>query len=130
MGHLLLTHATGPFNREFVAAWSSLAAQTHPAMAARGSWTELVVFHISAMASIDTLAEFTRRMIDLRSAGLQPVATAFCLPPEVEGASFMAPLFTRCFQDAALSFRVYTEVESAKHWLACQVECTAVTGRS
>lgn len=94
MGHLLLTHATGPFNREFVAAWSSLAAQTH-----------------RAMAFIDTLAEFTRKVIERRSAGLQPIAKALCLPSKIEGASFMALLFTRCFQDATLCIRVFSEVE-------------------
>lgn len=121
VGRVLETNACGPFNRELMDALAVMAFRSFPTMAAWGRWAQLVVFRESALASMDILNELTRALKDLKSAGLAPPITAYCLPHPVEGAMLMAPLYHGCFQEAGLPLAVFHELDLAKDWVAVQL---------
>ncbi|MBH9576774.1 hypothetical protein [Inhella proteolytica] len=120
-GRLLRTEAIGPFNAELVLAVQALVHQIYREMAAGPTWGQLVRFHESALASPDTLEQFTLTLCALRAQGLTPHATAYELPPEVEGATLMARPFQQCFEQAGLHFAHFAHADEAHTWLLAQL---------
>ena len=128
-GRLLLTSATGPFNAELIAALRELAIITFPNMALLGSWAQCVVFHESAMGGADVLAGLAELLKDLANMGVAPAATAFVLPPGVEGASIMAPLWELCYKAANMRFAAFEQSGDAAAWIsACLDAAPAIPG--
>lgn len=120
-GRLLLTEAIGPFNAELVQAVQNLVREVFGEMAAGPPWGQLVRFHESALASPETLEQFTLMLCALRAQGLTPHATAYVLPPDVEGATLMARPFQQCFEQAGLRFAHFAADGEARAWLQAQL---------
>lgn len=120
-GPLLLTAAVGPFNAELVQAVQALVREVFSEMAANPPWGQLVVFHESALASPETLEQFTLMLFALRRQGLAPQATAHVLPPEVEGATLMARPMQRCFEQTGLRFAHFADEAEARAWLQAEL---------
>jgi len=120
-GPLLLTEAIGPFNAELVQAVQALVHEIYREMAAGPPWGQLVRFHESALASPDTLEQFTLALCALHAQGLTPHVTAYVLPPEVEGATLMARPFQHCFEQAGLRFAHFAGDGEARAWLQAEL---------
>lgn len=117
-GRLLFTTATGPFNAELIAALRELALATFPDMATLGTWAQYVSFHESAMASAEVLTGLAELLKHLVKLGVAPTVTAFVLPPEVEGASLMVPLWAKCYEAADMRFAAFEQSKDAVAWIA------------
>lgn len=120
-GRLLLTEAVGPFNAELVLAVQALVREVNSEMAAGPPWGQLVRFHESALASPETLEQFTLLLCALRRENLAPQVTAHVLPPEVEGATLMVRPFQQCFEQAGLRYAHFATGGEARAWLLAEL---------
>ncbi len=117
-GRCLYCEATGPFNAELVQVMARDMLGLFAQMAEGGPWVHLARFHVSALASPETLAQFSAFLADLNARGQVPEASAYVLPSEVEGAYLMARHFQRCFEAAGLVFAAFETDDAARQWLA------------
>ncbi|MDT9000925.1 hypothetical protein RQP53_16735 [Paucibacter sp. APW11] len=120
-GRILWSRATGPFNPELMQALSELVIATFPAMTAKGPWVNICTFNHSALCSPDVLLSFTATMKQLVQMKIAPVATAFVLTPEVDGAELMAPLFEKCFKEGGIPFACFPSIELAQQWASSRL---------
>ena len=116
-GNLLCATAFGPFNIELMAALLELAKSTFPNMAAKGSWGHIAVFRHSALCSPDVMSGVQDAMTEMVRLGFAPQATAFVLPPEVEGYAFMGPQYATAFESAGAVFSYFHSFDDAYKWV-------------
>lgn len=116
-GRLLFARAEGPFNAELMGALLRMAKATFPVMAARGPWANIATLSGSALCSPEVIAGLTDGLHQIVQLGVAPAATAFVLPSDVEGASFMGPLFAKAFGDAGLRYEFFANFDAAYAWL-------------
>jgi hypothetical protein len=121
-GNVLYSVATGPFNTELMEALLELAKATFPVMAAKGKWANIATFQESALCSAQVLAGLQDALGQMVQLQIAAEATAFVLPPEVEGAAIMAPLYARCFAAANLKFIVVENLSAAEYWASQQLQ--------
>lgn len=121
-GRMLVTTATGPFNGELVTALRELALLHFPNMALLGPWGQCVYFQESTMGGPEVFSGLTDLLIELSQLNIAPTATAFVLPPEVEGAALMTPLWENCYRAAKLSFAVFEKGDDATAWIASYLQ--------
>jgi hypothetical protein len=114
----LYATAIGPFNEELMDALAAMANVWFPTMAAKGAWAHIVTFEKSAMCAPVVLARLSQAMRELVQLGVEPVVTAFVLPPSVEGALLMGPLYAQAFDKAGARFAYFPSFEAARAWAA------------
>ena len=114
---LLWAQAFGPFNRELMVAVLEMAKVTFPAMTARGPWAHICTFGESALCSSDVLADLAGALGQMVEAGAAPEVMAFVLPADIEGSSFMAPLYEKTLRDVGVPFKCFSDVEDAYVWV-------------
>lgn len=111
------SEAWGPFNDEFVQAYTTIKKQAVKEMHGKGRWAHLVTFHRSALASQPTLDFYASYLRISATQSYAPFATAFVINESVEGAMLMPPLFAKCYQNAGLNFKAFTNHKDADAWL-------------
>ncbi len=121
-GNILYSVATGPFNMELMEALLEMAKATFPVMAAKGRWANIATFHESALCSAQVLAGLQDALSQMVQLQIAAEATAFVLPPDVEGAAIMAPLYARCFAAVNLKFVVVEDLQAAEDWANQQLQ--------
>jgi hypothetical protein len=115
-GNILWTRAWGPFNVELVDALNTLVKNIFPVMTGKGTWVNICVFEQSALASLevlDTLGDLVTQLVELQIA---PAGVAFVLPPEVEGARLMAPMYAQTIANRGVRFDSFSHSEPAEQW--------------
>jgi len=106
-GRLLRNVAYGPFNEELFEAYAAVHVPLANAMAAVGEpWVDLYLIRDNALATAQTMVDYTNYLIETKAAGRAAIATAFVLSNEVEGADIMRPLYLQCFAEAGLAARL------------------------
>jgi hypothetical protein len=115
-GDFLQYSATGPFNDELferfaIAQGSYLKALNHPT-----PWASIATFIGSAMFTPEAIQRYTILMRAPKPPGLTPVATAFVMAPDIEGAKIMAPHFRKIYRDINRPFEIFQTVEDAQKW--------------
>jgi hypothetical protein len=115
-GTVLYSIAIGPFNMELMEALLDLARVTFPVMAAKGKWANIATFQESALCSTQVLAGLQDALSQMVQMHIAAEATAFVLPPEVEGAAIMAPLYARCYAAVNLKFVAVHNLQAAEDW--------------
>lgn len=111
------SEAWGPFNDEFVQAYATVKKQVVKEMHSKGRWVHMVIFHRSALASQPTLDFYAAYLKTSAAQSYTPAATAFVIAEGVEGATLMPPLFAKCYQNAGLQFKAFTNSKDAEAWL-------------
>jgi hypothetical protein len=101
---------------ELMEALLELAKDTFPVMAAKGKWANIVAFQESALCSTQVLAGLQDALGQMVQLQIAAEATVFVLPPDVEGAAIMAPLYARCFEAVNLRFIVVDNLQAAEDW--------------
>lgn len=117
-GKVLWAKAFGPFNSQLIAAVLEMASVTFPAMTAKGPWAHICTFCESTLCSTDVLAELALALRQMVTTGVAPKAMAFVLPSDVEGSTFMAPLYEKALKDVGVPFKCFSDVEAADAWIA------------
>lgn len=115
-GDFLHYSATGPFNEELfdrfaIAQGNYLKTLNHPT-----PWASIAFFIGSAMYTPEAIQRYATLMSTPKPPGLTPVATAFVMGPEIEGARVMAPHFRKIYRDIQRPFEIFETVESAQQW--------------
>ena len=126
VGNLFIQEATGPFNKEILLAMESVHTRPRELLASVGPWAAMFVFNQSALASpemLDGLKKYLATQVTRENAS---VATALVLPPQVEGALLMGPLYLRAWRGAGIHSEIFGAREDAEHWIAA---CLALAPR-
>jgi hypothetical protein len=121
-GRNLRYDAVGPFNRELIRAIAKAQHDIMLAAKARGPCVEIVTIRESALVTPDGLAELAAILQDVNHQGLAPLAVAYVMAPDVEGASLMAPVFRKRYQDQGRVFQVFETLEDAQTWALALLE--------
>jgi len=100
-----------------MAAVLEMAKVTFPTMAAKGPWVHICTFFESALCSFDVLSDLAGALGQMVQLGIAPEAMAFVLPPDVEGSSFMPPLYEKALIDVGVPFKCFSDVEAAYGWV-------------
>ena len=115
-GDFVYYEASGPFNVELVdslaVAQMDILRTTHY----QGPWASICTILNSAMAPPEALARYDRLMRKEKPPGKTPVATAFVLSPEVEGAKLMLPKFAAIYSGIQRPFQSFEKIEEARAW--------------
>ncbi|MBX9900940.1 MAG: hypothetical protein K2Y28_09175 [Burkholderiaceae bacterium] len=120
--NLAHSEAWGPFNDEFVQAYTMVKKQVVKEMHGKGRWGHIVTFHRSALASQPTLDFYANYLKNSAAQSYAPFATAFVVSASVEGATLMPPLFAKCYQNAGLQFKAFTNKDDAEVWLTAALK--------
>ncbi len=123
-GNILRYDAVGPFNRELVRAIAQAQHEVMLAAKARGACVEVVTIRESALVTPDGLAELALILQDVNLQGLAPLAVTYVMAPDVEGASIMAPLFRRRYQDQGRTFEIFEQMKDALIWAQAQLDAS------
>jgi hypothetical protein len=115
-GQLMHYEATGPFNVELVDCLA--VAQRDYLLASRpaGAWVSVCIVRHSAMASPESIARYAAIMADPKPDNMVPCATAFVIPPEVEGGAIMTPHLTKIYDRIGRPFAVFDNLAAAQVW--------------
>lgn len=121
-GDFLYYSATGPFNEELfdrfaIAQSSYLKELNHPT-----PWASIATFIGCAMFTPEAIQRYADVMRAPKPAGLTPVATAFVMGPDIEGAKIMAPHFRRIYQAIGRPFEVFQNLEEAQKWARAMLD--------
>ena len=116
-GSTLCAIASGPFNMELMGALLEMAKVVFPEMASNGPWVSITVFHNSALCSLEVMHALTEAMRQMMLSGIHPMATAFILSPDVEGAHMMGPLFEKAYADAGAMLKCFANYDAGMSWL-------------
>ena len=115
-GNVLRYDAIGPFNRELVRAIALTQGDIMMTAKARGPCVEIVTIRQSALVTPDGLDELAVILGEVNQQGLAPLAVAYVIAPDVEGASLMAPLFYRRHREQGRVFKLFDRIEDAQTW--------------
>lgn len=114
--NLLQYVATGPFNRELVDCLAIAQQEFFQSLQPRSPWASICTIRESAVGGPESLARYAQLMCTPKPAGFTPVATAFVIAPDVEGARLMAPHFTKIYADIPRQFQIFDTMEQARAW--------------
>ena len=115
--HIVFYRAEGPFNQELMAAISEMEsialADFHTA---DRQWVEVVLFRNSCTAEPAFLAALSSYIKHISKNNIAPLANAFIIPNNIEGASNMPKLYAQCFADSEIDFKVFHQEIDALEW--------------
>ena len=120
--------ATGPFNRELVDCLAIAQLDFLQKAQPQGPWVSVCNVVDNTMSSPDGIARYGEIMAAPKPPGFTPIATAFVLAPDVEGARIMAPLFTRIYAEINRPFRIFDTMEQAQVWARSMLAEAGDTG--
>lgn len=115
---LLVIHATGPFNREFMERLAVTETSMLETMSRHhAQWYALVTIFNSLMMTPDALSRYIdfRRAMHARKLG--PRAIAFILDPQVEGGEIMYPHLSKLYTECGIAFAEFAHEDEARGWL-------------
>lgn len=116
-GDILLYEATGPFNRELFESLAQAQLDFLSSAAPRGPWASICLIRTSALTSPEGLARFEEAVLALNATPYVPVATAFVVPPQVEGGKIMLPLIAALYARAGRPFQGFETMAEARAWV-------------
>ena len=111
---ILICEATGPFNEELLRAIAAAESGMLPQMQQYQHWADIVVIKKSALASKETLAQFTAYLTSLGRQNLNATVTALVIEADVEGAAVMTSQIVDAYMDAGINLTVFNNLHNAK----------------
>lgn len=122
-GQVIRLSTAGPFNMEAVmaigAAWRQLFAE----LPIRGLFADIVTVSGSLMAGPDVMRAFGHFLQANTHAHIAPCAVAWVVPPDVEGATLMVPLFREVYEAANRNIEFFETNAAAEAWVRTQLQC-------
>ncbi|TPH15608.1 sensor domain-containing diguanylate cyclase [Litorilituus lipolyticus] len=116
--HIVFYRAEGPFNQELMTAISEMEsialADFHKA---DKQWVKVVLFRNSCAAEPAFLADLSTYIKHVTQNNIAPLANAFIIPRNIEGAEKMPELFAQCYKDSGVNFKVFTQEIDALEWV-------------
>lgn len=124
-GNIIRYLVRGPFNEELNQLFDEIQnTLVSPMVAPKEPWGDLTIFQESAMETPGSLEIYAKTIQAQVDQGLAPIATAFVLAPDIEGANLMGRLYANVYAKAGLKFRVFQNESEAETWLRGQLPGT------
>lgn len=114
---VLQYEATGPFNAEVFDRLAVAQGNFLKSLTFTGPWASICTVRQSAMATPEAIQRYTDLMQRPKPQSFEPLATAFVVGEEVEGAKIMAPHFERVYSLINRPFKIFQTMEQAKQWV-------------
>ena len=106
--------AIGPFNLELFNAYKSLE---HSNLKEKQPYCKVVVFENSCLIHCDVLYELQGYIEEKEVLGMLPLATAFVIPDDLEGAILMNEAFSKIYEKSSQEFFCFETKEAAIKWV-------------
>lgn len=117
-GYLVVFRAEGPFNSEFLEALQEIEpVALNDFKSANQKWIELVVFEKDCTATFDFFLEYEAYLTEMKNTEMAPVASAFVISPDLEGALLIIKKVELCFKNAGIPLKVFESEPEARLWL-------------
>jgi len=116
-GNIVRYDVTGPFNAEFMVLVVKLVDKLYSEVVNKGPFGEVTVFRNSMLMPPDAISRIIDVLQRWKIRGCAPLATAWVIEPNVDGALLMVPLFEKKFSAAGHPFLRCDNVEEAEIWL-------------
>lgn len=129
-GDILNYEASGPFNRELFESLALAQLEFLSTSSHDGPWASICLVSTSMLTSPEGLARYEEMIRAPKPDRFTPVATAFVVPPEVEGGKLMQPLLSAIFVRVGRPFRWFENMAQAKAWVGVQIEAARAGLRS
>lgn len=121
-GKVIYLQAVGPFNMEAVAAIGGAWRQLFAEGPAAEAFADIVLVSNSMLAGPEVMAAFGQFLLANSAAGIAPMAVAWVVPPEVEGATIMIPQFRRTYAMAGRNIAFFEREAEAEAWVRQQLQ--------
>jgi len=116
--NLIVYRAEGPFNAELLAALDYIESDVLKKLKNDvKNWGGIVIFEISCMAIDELFIVFGEYLKQIKNNELHPVATAYVIPPDIEGGRLMAKKYEKCYYDAGILFSIFNNEKDALVWV-------------
>lgn len=115
-GNIVYLDLNGPFNREFFASLLALNASLYTALKDNGPFVEIATFRSNMLMSADALDEFGLVLSRRKADGCAPLATAWVIGDDVDGAFIILPLAEKKFIQVGRPFRIFQGMDAAEAW--------------
>lgn len=117
-GQILFYEGAGPYNRELFDALGLAQFRYLAAHPFQGPWAIIGTFFNSVMASPEAMLRYREQAMVMFSQPVgAPVATAFVVTPNLEGAAIMTQQVARIYSDLGRPFRCFAEQADARRWV-------------
>lgn len=116
-GQTICVNAQGPFNMELTTALAALEGEFLSNVASQGPFFEIVTFTESVLASPEVMEAHAQLLVMLKNAGLAHKASAYVIPDDLEGASFIGPIAARNYAAVDWPFKIFQRQDDAERWI-------------
>jgi hypothetical protein len=112
---------TGPFNLEFSESISILNSKVYAEVANTGPFVAIAIFRNSMLMPTEAVTRFADSYREWKGNGFAPIASAWVVESDVEGAFIMLPIFEKKFQEIGLKFKYFDNAKEAEAWVTAQL---------
>jgi hypothetical protein len=116
-GNVVHLDLSGPFNREFFSSLLILNEALYAELAGKGAFVEIAVFRHSMLMPLDALSEFGSVLLNRKTSGRAPLATAWVIENDVDDAFIILPLAEKKFLEAERPFKAFGAFDHAQAWV-------------
>lgn len=117
-GHILRLEAMGPFNKALVIYLFLMGRDLLVDAVTRNiPYAVVINFHKSLMMTPDSIKQLVELLQDNdRRGGPPPVATAYVVNPDIEGATLMLPILADVYRQTR-AFEAFSSKDDAEDWI-------------
>ena len=110
----MISHITGPWNKELVETWAKDAYPAARALSDSGPYVGIAVISASMLCPPDAI-EALKRAVALSSTRLRCTAHVIVADASVDGRDFLAPVFARIYA-GLVEHRMFHDLDAARAW--------------
>jgi len=125
---VLQYEATGPFNEEVFDLLAVAQLGFLKTLTLDNPWASICTLRNSAMTTPGGIQRYTEIMQSPKPPSFVPVATAFVVGPEIEGAKIMAPHFERVYKLINRPFQIFETMAQAQQWVHAMIQASSSCG--
>ena len=116
--NLVVYKALGPFNLELLNALKEIEPDVLQEMKINnGIWGETVIFENSCLAVDEFFLQFRAYIQAMVKRNILPIASAYVISENIEGAALMARKYQQCYQGTGIHFKIFKNEGDAISWV-------------
>lgn len=113
-GRLVISHITGPWNKELVTAWAKACQPEGKILSDSGPYVGIAVIGASMLCPPDAM-ETLRRAVRYSATRQRCIAHVIVAGASVDGRGFLEPVFARIYE-GVVEHRIFHELDEARAW--------------
>lgn len=110
----MISHITGPWNKELVETWAKDAYPEARALSDTGPYVGIAVISASMLCPPDAM-EALKRAVKYSSTRLRCTAHIIVADASVDGRDFLEPVFARVYA-GLVEHRIFYDLDAARAW--------------